>query len=162
MSVASALATACKTAAFCAVLVASSAGAVSAQEKFASEPLTIETADGKSHRFTAELALTDGQRQQGLMFRKSMAADHGMLFDFKMDREVTMWMRNTLIPLDMVFISKAGRVTHVHRNAVPHSEDIISSKGAVRYVLELNGGQTRELGIESGATVRSKQIGNAD
>lgn len=96
------------------------------------------------------------------MFRKSMAADHGMLFDFKMDREVTMWMRNTLIPLDMVFISKAGRVTHVHRNAVPHSEDIISSNGAVRYVLELNGGQTRELGIESGATVRSKQIGNAD
>lgn len=131
-----------------------------AQESFAKEPLTIETSSGKKLEFTAELATTDGQRQQGLMFRKSMAPADGMLFDFKIDREVTMWMRNTLIPLDMVFISKDGKVTHVHANAVPHSEDIISSRGPVRFVLELNGGTAKQLGVDRGDTVRSKQIGN--
>lgn len=159
MSVLSALASAWKAAAI-SILLISSVSPASAQEKFSSEKLTVQTADGKSHEFTAELATNDGQRQQGLMFRKSMEPDHGMLFDFGTDRDVSMWMRNTFIPLDMVFIAKDGQVTHVHRNAVPHSEDIISSRGAVRYVLELNGGVTRKLGIESGATVRSKQIGN--
>jgi uncharacterized protein len=131
-----------------------------AQESFAKEPLTIETSSGKKLEFSVELATTDGQRQQGLMFRKSMAPADGMLFDFKIDRDVTMWMRNTLIPLDMVFISKDGKVTHVHANAVPHSEDIISSRGPVRFVLELNGGTAKQLGIDRGDTVRSKQIGN--
>ncbi|MGV1753123.1 DUF192 domain-containing protein [Agrobacterium sp. CG674] len=131
-----------------------------AQESFAKEPLTIETSSGKKLEFSVELATTDGQRQQGLMFRKSMAPTDGMLFDFKIDRDVTMWMRNTLIPLDMVFISKDGKVTHVHANAVPHSEDIISSRGPVRFVLELNGGTAKQLGIDRGDTVRSKQIGN--
>lgn len=132
-----------------------------AQERFTSEPLTIQKADGKVLNFTAELALTDRQREQGLMFRKSMPEMNGMLFNFGTDREVTMWMRNTLIPLDMVFISKDGKVTHIHPNAVPHSEDIISSRGAVRFVLELNGGAAKKLGIAKGDTVRSKQIGNA-
>ncbi|KIP99864.1 signal peptide protein [Agrobacterium tumefaciens] len=131
-----------------------------AQESFSKEPLTIETSSGKKLEFSAELATTDGQRQQGLMFRKSMAPADGMLFDFGIDREVTMWMRNTLIPLDMVFISKDGKVTHVHANAVPHSEDIISSRGPVRFVLELNGGTAGQLGIDRGDTVRSKQIGS--
>jgi len=83
-----------------------------------------------------------------------------MLFDFKMDRDVTMWMRNTLIPLDMLFISKAGKIEHIHAGAVPHSESIISSRGAVRYVLELNGGSAKSFGIKTGDTVRSAQIGN--
>ncbi len=134
---------------------------VAAQEKFTSEPLSIQTADGKTHHFIVELATTNRQREQGLMFRKSMAPENGMLFDFGTDREVTMWMRNTLIPLDMVFISKAGKVTHVSANAVPHSEDIISSRGPVRYVLELNGGVAKTLGIAKGDTVSSKQVGNA-
>ncbi len=134
---------------------------LAAQEKFTSEPLSIQTADGKTHDFTVELATTNPQREQGLMFRKSMAPENGMLFDFGTDREVTMWMRNTLIPLDMVFISKAGKVTHVSANAVPHSEDIISSRGPVRYVLELNGGAAKRLGIAKGDTVISKQIGSA-
>ena len=131
-----------------------------AEESFSKEPLTIETSSGKKLEFTAELATTDRQRQQGLMFRKNMAPADGMLFDFGIDREVTMWMRNTLIPLDMVFISKDGKVTHVHANAVPHSEDIISSRGPVRFVLELNGGVAKQLGIGRGDNVRSKQIGN--
>lgn len=143
--------------AFCFV----SALPLAAQESFTSEPLSIQTADGKVHDFTVEIATTSAQREQGLMFRKSMAPANGMLFNFDTDREVTMWMRNTLIPLDMVFISKAGKVTHVHANAVPHSEDIISSRGPVRYVLELNGGAAKQLGISKGDTVRSKQIGNA-
>ncbi len=135
---------------------------LAAEETFPSEPLAIQTADGKTHSFTAELATTDGQRQQGLMYRKTMAPTSGMLFDFGTDREVTMWMRNTLIPLDMLFIAKNGKIQHVHPNAVPHSESIISSNGAVRYVLELNGGAAKNLGIKRGDIVLSKQIGNAN
>lgn len=131
---------------------------VSAQETFSSEKLEIVSASGVRHVFTVELANTDAQRQQGLMYRKSMAADRGMLFDFTMDRDVLMWMKNTFIPLDMLFISKAGKITHIHQNAVPHSEDIISSNGPVRYVLELNGGAAKKLEISVGDTVKSEQI----
>lgn len=134
---------------------------LAAQEAFPSGQVTIQTADGKSHDFTVELATTNRQREQGLMFRKTMAPMNGMLFDFGTDREVTMWMRNTLIPLDMLFISKDGKITHIHPNAVPHSEDIISSRGAVRYVLELNGGEAKSLGIARGDVVVSKAMGNA-
>jgi uncharacterized membrane protein (UPF0127 family) len=133
----------------------------SAQETFSSEPLTIQTSNGKIREFSVELANTNGQRQQGLMYRKAMAPTNGMLFDFGVDREVTMWMRNTLIPLDMLFISKLGKIEHIHANAVPHSESIISSRGAVRYVLELSGGSAANFGIKIGDTVRSAQIGNA-
>ncbi|MBB3947549.1 hypothetical protein GGQ73_003517 [Rhizobium skierniewicense] len=142
---------------FCVVAALPAAAA----ETFPSEQLTIQTAEGKTHPFTVELATTDGQRQQGLMYRKTMAPTNGMLFDFGKDRDVTMWMRNTLIPLDMLFISKEGKIEHIHPNAVPHSEAIISSNGAVRYVLELNGGAAEKLDIKRGDTVLSKQIGNA-
>ena len=138
------------------------AGAAQAQERqaFTSEPLTIETASGKTHDFVAELALDDAQRAQGLMFRKSMPSEYGMLFDFGEARAVAMWMRNTLIPLDMLFIGSDGRITHIHENAVPHSEAIISSRGPVKFVLELNGGAAKRSGIKPGDMVRSAQIGN--
>lgn len=138
------------------------AGAAQAQERqaFTSEPLTIETASGKTHDFVAELALDDAQRAQGLMFRKSMPSENGMLFDFGEARAVAMWMRNTLIPLDMLFIGRDGRITHIHENAVPHSEAIISSRGPVKFVLELNGGAAKRSGIKPGDMVRSAQIGN--
>lgn len=138
------------------------ASAAQAQERqtFTSEPLTIETASGQTHGFTAELALNDAQRAQGLMFRKSMAPENGMLFDFGEARDVAMWMRNTLIPLDMLFIARDGRITHIHENAVPHSEAIISSRGPVKFVLELNGGAAKRYGIKPGDMVRSAQIGN--
>ncbi|MDQ1186135.1 DUF192 domain-containing protein [Agrobacterium larrymoorei] len=149
----------CIASAFLALLffVASAAGAA-AQETFPSEKLEIISTAGKTQTFTVEVANSDSQRQQGLMFRKSMSDDHGMLFDFKEDRDVMMWMKNTFIPLDMLFISKAGKITHIHTNAVPHSEDIISSNGPVRYVLELNGGAAKKLGITVGDTVRAAQI----
>ncbi|CUX21273.1 DUF192 domain-containing protein [Agrobacterium genomosp. 13] len=137
------------------------AGVAQAQQQtFASEPLTIETASGKNHNFIAELALNNAQREQGLMFRKSMPLENGMLFDFGQERDVAMWMRNTLIPLDMLFIARDGRITHIHENAVPHSEAIISSRGAIKFVLELNGGTARRYGIKPGDMVRSAQIGN--
>ncbi|MCW8055609.1 DUF192 domain-containing protein [Agrobacterium tumefaciens] len=138
------------------------ASAAQAQERqaFTSEPLTIETASGKTHDFVAELALDDAQRAQGLMFRKSMPSENGMLFDFGEARAVAMWMRNTLIPLDMLFIGSDGRITHIHENAVPHSEAIISSRGPVKFVLELNGGAAKRSGIKPGDMVRSAQIGN--
>lgn len=138
------------------------AGVAQAQERvtFTSEPLTIATASGKTYDFIAELALDDAQRQQGLMFRKSMPPESGMLFDFDEPRPVAMWMRNTLIPLDMLFIGSDGRITHIHENAVPHSEAIISSRGPVKFVLELNGGAAKRYGIKPGDMVRSAQIGN--
>ncbi len=94
------------------------------------------------------------------MFRKSMPSENGMLFDFGEARAVAMWMRNTLIPLDMLFIGSDGRITHIHENAVPHSEAIISSRGPVKFVLELNGGAAKRSGIKPGDMVRSAQIGN--
>jgi hypothetical protein len=144
-----------------ALLFFSLAGAVQAQQQtFTTEPLTIETTSGKNHDFTAELALSNAQREQGLMFRKAMPLESGMLFDFGQERDVAMWMRNTLIPLDMLFIARDGRITHIHENAVPHSEAIISSRGPVKFVLELNGGTAKRYGIKPGDMVRSGQIGN--
>ncbi|MGE7369245.1 DUF192 domain-containing protein [Neorhizobium sp. NPDC001467] len=135
--------------------------AAAAPIRFDSEPLVIESANGTRHAFTVELALDDMQRQQGLMLRRAMAPDSGMLFDFVNSRDVSMWMHNTLIPLDMLFIDADGRVTHIHENAEPQSDAIISSRGPVRYVLELNGGRSKALGIQRGDLVRSRRIGNA-
>lgn len=132
-----------------------------AQLRFETEPLTIRTQSGQTHQFTVELAVDSGQRQQGLMFRKAMPSDAGMLFDFSAPRDISMWMRNTLIPLDMLFIEKDGRISHIHANAQPLSEAIISSNGPVSYVLELNGGEAARRGITVGDAVLSRQIGNA-
>jgi uncharacterized membrane protein (UPF0127 family) len=112
-------------------------------------PLEIESG-GRRHRFTVEMADNDERRTLGLMHRRSMAADAGMLFDFKRDAPVSMWMRNTLIPLDMLFMDRAGVVRHIHERAVPLSETIIESNGSVRAVLELNGGTVQRLGLKIG------------
>lgn len=113
--------------------------------------LTVETVDGRRAAFSVELAITDTQRMHGLMYRETMPADHGMLFDFGESRMVTMWMRNTVLPLDMLFIDEGGVVRRVREGAVPFSEELISSGGAVRYVLELNAGTARRLGIGEGS-----------
>lgn len=119
------------------------------------EPLDIVTAHGV-RRFKVEIADTDATRERGLMFRTSMAPDRGMLFDFKSPREVAFWMKNTLIPLDMLFISADGHVISIARNAVPMSEIPIPSGGAVLGVLELRGGRAAEIGAESGDRVRER------
>ncbi|TCM57278.1 hypothetical protein C8J36_10268 [Rhizobium sp. PP-F2F-G48] len=120
---------------------------------FEKAPLTIRTLDGKTHAFTVELAVNSDQRAQGLMYRREMAADHGMLFDFAQTRPVMMWMKNTFLPLDMLFLSKSGKVETVHQNAVPQSEAIIDSRVPVAYVVELNAGTAKELAITPGAQV---------
>ncbi len=119
---------------------------------FPTGELTIESG-GQRHKFTIELADTDERRTLGLMYRTSMAADAGMLFDFKMDQPVTMWMRNTRLPLDMLFITREGRIANIAQRTVPFSETSIYSSGPVRAVLELNGGTAERLGLKPGDRV---------
>ncbi len=127
---------------------------------FPKSELTIRTAGGKTHPFIVELAVDDAQREHGLMFRKQMDPDHGMLFDFGTVRQVSMWMENTVLALDMVFIQPDGTISHIRENAVPFSRDIIDSRGPVKYVLELNAGRTRALGIKIGDKVIGKPMNN--
>jgi hypothetical protein len=91
--------------------------------------------------------------EQGLMFRQELAPDSGMLFDFKQPTLATMWMRNTLIPLDMLFVDTTGRIVNIHERAVPQSDAIISAAAPVRAVIELNGGTAARLGIKAGDRV---------
>ena len=123
--------------------------------------LTIETAAGKRFHFTVELALTPEQQERGLMFRKSMAPDAGMLFVFDRAEQQVFWMKNTLIPLDMIFIAADGRIVNIHERAVPGSLDPIPSAGPVRGVLEVNGGTASRLGIKPGDRVLHPIFGNA-
>ena len=114
--------------------------------------LTIESANG-SHAFTVEIADEPEEISYGLMDRQSLEDDAGMLFDFGAPREPAMWMKNTLIPLDMLFISSDGTVQMIARNTVPGSLRTISPGMPVKAVLEINAGQSAELGIEPGDTV---------
>jgi len=121
----------------------------------------VETASG-AHSFTVELAETPAQRARGLMFRRQMAPDHGMLFDFGTDDEVRMWMQNTYISLDMVFITRDGVVHRIERNTTPLSTRTISSKGPVRSVLEVIAGTADRIGLKRGDVVRHPIFGNAE
>jgi uncharacterized protein len=105
------------------------------------------------HVFSVELATTDEERERGLMFRKDLPDGHGMLFDFETDRNVAMWMKNTLIPLDMIFIRSDGRIANIAESTEPMSTRIIPSQGSVRAVLEVAGGTTKRLGIKVGDRV---------
>ncbi|MHB8527960.1 MAG: DUF192 domain-containing protein [Caulobacteraceae bacterium] len=118
-------------------------------------PLAVATARGV-FRFKVEVADTDRTRERGLMFRKSLAADRGMLFDFKSPRQVAFWMKNTLIPLDMLFIGADGRIVSIANNAAPLSETPIASGGEVLGVLELRGGRAAEIGAAPGDQVRNR------
>lgn len=121
-------------------------------------PLTVTTEQGETHPFQVEIAGTPEERARGLMFRTELAEDRGMLFIFPRRERIAMWMRNTEIPLDMLFISDDGRVTQIHERAVPHSEAVISSRRRVRYVLELPGGTAERLGLGPGALVTSEAM----
>ena len=123
--------------------------------KFDKEPLIILTASGKPLNFTVEIADTNELRQRGLMYRKEMAEDAGMIFDFGPPRRVQMWMENTILPLDMLFVDSTGTIRGIKENAVPYSKDIIDSVIEVKYVIELNAGATAKLGIKPGDKVMS-------
>jgi uncharacterized membrane protein (UPF0127 family) len=121
---------------------------------------TLETLEIVSSRgvvkFQVEVVADDSSREQGLMWRKSLAPDRGMLFDFKTPRHVAFWMKNTLIPLDMIFLQQDGTILSIAANAVPHDETPVPSGGPVTGVLEIPGGRAAELGLRPGDKVRHR------
>src|SRR6201996_7720488 len=141
-------------------LAAMAACAQDADIKFQKSSLVIVTAN-REIKFDVDLATNDAERSRGLMFRKQLGAYEGMLFDFFQEMPVSFWMKNTLIPLDMVFIAGDGTIRHVHANATPMSTDTIPSESAGRAVPEINGGTARLLGIKPGDKVKHPIFGNA-
>ncbi|MCO6185958.1 DUF192 domain-containing protein [Rhizobium sp. L1K21] len=121
-------------------------------------PLSVTGPDGKVHMFSVEVASTPSERERGLMHRETMEDDQGMLFAFPKVRRVTMWMENTLIGLDMLFIDESGRVIRVKHNARPMDRSIIDSGGDVSHVLEINAGLATRLGIAEGSTVQGEAL----
>lgn len=119
------------------------------------EDLTIvSAATGEERLFHVEIAATPEAQEHGLMFRKSMPADHGMLFVFDRQMPRSFWMKNTYIPLDILFLQADGEIHHIARNAVPLDETAVPSNGPVMHVLEINGGVAQMLGIREGDKVR--------
>jgi uncharacterized membrane protein (UPF0127 family) len=131
------------------------------QPELPKEKLVIVTRDGTQHVFNVEMALTQDQQTVGEMFRTSVPEDGGMLFDWTFPRESQMWMRNTLVPLDMVFINTDGTIRAIAENTTPRSYAPIDSRGPVRATLELAAGVTAKLNIRVGDTVRQKIFSNA-
>jgi len=121
--------------------------------------ITIDTPKGP-HAFKVEMAEDHASQEKGLMFRKTMAADAGMLFDFHQDVMTSFWMKNTVLPLDIVFIRSDGAISSIAANAVPYSLAPIPSSEPVRAVLELNAGRAKALGLEPGSKVHSAIFGN--
>jgi uncharacterized protein len=115
-------------------------------------PLEIVTKTGVQV-FSVEEAKTDAERERGLMFRTALPEGQGMIFDFSPEQNVSMWMKNTLIPLDMIFIRADGRILRVAENTKTQSEDIISSGGPVRAVVEVIAGTAKKYGIAAGDRV---------
>lgn len=129
--------------------VAGAAGQLAAAEL---QPLEIASKSGV-HVFAVELASTPQEQATGLMFRRELPEGRGMLFDFHRDQPTSFWMKNTYIPLDMIFIRGDGRILRIAENTVPLSENLIPSGGSVRAVLEVIGGTARKLGIAPGDRV---------
>ena len=122
----------------------------------AAEQQTLEIASKSGvHVFSVEAAVTDEERARGLMFRRSVPESYGMLFDFKRDQEVSMWMRNTYVSLDMIFIQGDGRIRRIAESTETESDRIIPSGGPVRAVLEVVAGTAKKFGIQPGDRVSS-------
>jgi uncharacterized membrane protein (UPF0127 family) len=121
------------------------------------EELVVDSQTAK-HSFEVEIADDPQERARGLMFRREMADEHGMLFDFGEEQQASFWMENTYIPLDMIFINEDGTVDSIAEQTTPLSRRSVVSDGPVRYVLEINGGLSDELGIEPGDTVSGSAL----
>lgn len=124
-----------------------------------SEDVVKVVGDFGQANFNVEVADDDAERAQGLMFVESMPTLSGMLFVYEQPRHATFWMRNTLISLDMLFISPAGIVERIHENAIPGDETVIDGGEGVLAVLEINGGLAKRLGITEGATIQHPSFG---
>jgi len=118
----------------------------------AAEPAAIrfERRDGVFVAFSVEIARSDAERRQGLMHRRSLSPTGGMLFDFGADQDIAMWMRNTYVALDMVFVSSDGVVVDILPDTVPLSETLLASRAPARYVVELLAGQAATRGLAAG------------
>ena len=138
------------------LILAALAGGASAE--CAADRVDIRGAGGAMARFTVELADDVDERSQGLMFRESMAADAGMLFVYPGPQRAMFWMKNTFIPLDMIFVGEDGKVLSVHENAIPQDETAIDGGSGVKLVLEVNAGVARTAGIGPGAELRHPSI----
>ena len=136
-------------------------GPTAAQPELPKEKLVIVTHDGQKHDFNVEMALTPQQQETGLMFRPSVPADGGMLFDWGSSREMAMWMHNTVAPLDMLFINSDGTIRRIAEDTTPQSLATIPSNGAVRGTLELAAGTAARLHLRVGDKVEQRIFGNA-
>jgi uncharacterized membrane protein (UPF0127 family) len=143
-----------------ALVVVAPASAQIKLQRFERDVLAIETADGKRHRIEVELALTGAQHAQGLMYRRSLAQDAGMLFLYSGAGTLSMWMKNTPVPLDMIFIAPDGRIVDIVERTVPYSLETISSRFPASAVLEVNGGTVAQLGIQPGDRIRHRAFGS--
>lgn len=141
------------------VLFVATPGMGGAQEA-ARDRVTIETAAGNRHSFKVELAITQEEQMRGLMFREKLPPAAGMLFLYDRPTPASFWMRNTLIPLDIIFVGEDGRIVNIHANARPFDETPILSSGPVTGVLEINGGLAAKLGVRPGDRVRHPHFGD--
>jgi len=130
--------------------------------KFPQDTVTLEAGPDTRHRFTVEIARTEAERSWGLMYRRELAPDHGMLFVYPDPQEVGMWMKNTYVSLDMLFIRSDGRIRRIHRDAEPESRTTIRSGGAVKAVLEVAAGTAARFDLEPGDVVRHAVFNNTN
>lgn len=128
-------------------------GSAAAAEALERGQVVIVTAAGARYRFKVEIARTGRQRAEGLQGRKNLAPDAGMLFDFGESQRVAMWMKDTFLALDMIFIDDGGRIVDIARHTVPQSLEIVESALPVKGVLEVRAGTTARLGIRAGDRV---------
>jgi uncharacterized membrane protein (UPF0127 family) len=126
------------------------AAGASALEK---QPLTFITGSG-SHQITVEVADSEEERATGLMFRRTIGEKEGMLFIYDREQEITMWMKNTYISLDMIFVKRDGVISHIETNTEPFSQAIIDSEGPALAVIEMGSGSARRLGLKPGDRVQ--------
>ncbi len=124
------------------------------------DTIVIQTSDGIRHEFTVEIPVTDAQKIRGLMYRTTLEDNKGMLFAFDDEAEHAFWMKNTLIPLDMLFVRGDGTIHRVHHDAVPRDLTRIPSNGPVSRVIEIKGGIAEKLGIHAGDMVYSDKYFN--
>ena len=126
------------------------------QNTFVWDTVNIVTDSGRRHPFRVEMAITQNQQSQGLQWRKSLANDAGMLFDFGAMKATGFWMKNTYVSLDILFIGAGGKIVKIVRNTTPLSLDIIAPDDPVRAVLEVKAGTAVRLGIQTGDTVEHR------
>jgi len=141
------------------LFLASCASIDAPQAMLPTEMISIDTSAG-AHALQVEIAADRESQARGLMYRRQMEPNAGMLFDLHQSAPISFWMKNTYLPLDMVFIRADGTVSSVEPNAIPLSTASIPSQEPVRAVLELNGGRARQLGIKPGDHVHSAIFNN--